>query len=186
MVIEADRYEGEATPLVTDALVTKVKGNFALLTEAAGGITLLEATKEHGETIEVTFQHHVLDVHYDRTHVTSTSDSVGLWVGISEDSATSNRFGGHVYLSTARIENAVYVRPCDAVSFVYYDSARLKVASDSVNVPGNCAPKLPLPPPTPIPTPMPERRIEIPEMKVEMLCRMMEKVEGSPCPTETP
>ena len=55
-------YMGADTPLVTDALVTKVKGNFALSTEADGGITLLEAVS--GGDIEVNFQFHVTD-NYD-------------------------------------------------------------------------------------------------------------------------
>ena len=57
--ISADAYDGAATPLVTDALVTKVKGNFALSTEEDGGITLLEAVD--GGNIEVSFQFHDAD-----------------------------------------------------------------------------------------------------------------------------
>ena len=110
-------YMGADTPLVTDALVTKVKGNFALSTEADGGITLLEAVS--GGDIEVDFQFHVTDK-YDgnlrdatvdgeasngpsgsqRAKVTSTSDPQGEWVTISENGgATTNMFSGMVSLS---------------------------------------------------------------------------------------
>ena len=51
---------GAATPLVTDVLATKVTGNFALSTEADGGITLLEAVDSGGD-IEVSFQFNVAD-----------------------------------------------------------------------------------------------------------------------------
>ena len=108
--------DGEATPLVTDALATKVTGNFALSVEADGGITLLEAVS--GGDIEVaSFQFNVTDS-YDgnlrdvadgkasdgptgsqRAKVTSTSDPQGEWVSITETSATSNMFGGMVSLS---------------------------------------------------------------------------------------
>ena len=113
----SDGYMGADTPLVTDALVTKVKGNFALSTEADGGITLLEAV--NGGNIEVTFQFHVADS-YDghlrdvsadgnasdapsgnqRARVTSTSDPQGEWVTISESGATTNMFSGMVSLSS--------------------------------------------------------------------------------------
>jgi hypothetical protein len=110
-------YEGANTPLVTDALVTKIKGNFALSTEADGGITLLEAVS--GGNIEVTFQFHVTDSYpghlrdvsadgnasdapsgSQRAKVTSTSDPQGEWVTITESDATSNMFSGMVRLSS--------------------------------------------------------------------------------------
>ncbi len=111
----SDGYMGADTPLVTDALTTQVTGNFALSTEAGGGITLLEAVS--GGDIEVSFQHHVTDS-YDgnlrdvadgkasdgptgsqRAKVTSTSDPQGEWVSITESTATSNMFSGMVSLS---------------------------------------------------------------------------------------
>ncbi len=108
-------YMGAATPLVTEALTTKVKGNFALSTDEDGGIILLEAVS--GGDIEVEFQFHVTDS-YDgnlrdvadgkasdgptgiqRAKVTSTSDPQGEWVTIDESSATSNLFSGMATLS---------------------------------------------------------------------------------------
>ena len=112
---KASGYMGAATPLVTDALTTQVTGNFALSTDAGGGITLLEAVS--GGDIEVSFQHNVTDS-YDgnlrgvadgkasdgltgsqRAKVTSTSDPQGEWATITETTATSNMFGGMVSLS---------------------------------------------------------------------------------------
>ena len=106
---EGSTYMGVATPLVTDALVTKVKGNFALSTEADGGIILLEAVDSGN--IEVDFQFHVTD-NYDgflrdsdvptgsqKAKVTSTSDPQGEWVTITESGATTNMFSGMVSLS---------------------------------------------------------------------------------------
>ena len=86
---------GAATPLVTDALVTKVTGNFALSTEEDGGITLLQAVD--GGNLEVKFSFHTADSYYgqqrdaadgeasdspgaQRVKVNSTSDPQGEWV----------------------------------------------------------------------------------------------------------
>ena len=110
-------YDGVATPLVTDALVTKVKGNFALSTDADGGVTLLEAVS--GGDIEIEFQFHVADEYVghlrdvsadgdasdaasgnQRAKVTSTSDPQGEWVTINESGATTNMFSGMVSLSS--------------------------------------------------------------------------------------
>ena len=107
--------DSETTPLVTDALATKVTGNFALSTDAGGGVTLLEAVS--GGNIVVEFQFDGIDS-YDgnlrdvadgkasdgptgsqRAKVTSTSDPQGEWVTITESTATSNMFDGMVTLS---------------------------------------------------------------------------------------
>ena len=115
VVIDNDAYTGADTPLVTDLLVTKVKGNFVLETEADGGITLLEA--ESGGDVEVTFQFHTADAYYgqqrdaadgaasdnpgaQRVKVNSTSDPQGEWVTIMETGATTNMYGGMVSLSS--------------------------------------------------------------------------------------
>ena len=60
----SDEYMGTSanTPLVTDALVTKVTGNFPFRLRQDGGITLLEAVSG-GPDIKVDFQFHVAD-HY--------------------------------------------------------------------------------------------------------------------------
>ena len=113
---EGSTYDGVNTPLVTDALVTRVTGNFALSTEADGGITLLEAV--NGGNIEVSFQFHVADQWAgnlrdavdgqasdgpsgsQRAKVTSTSDPQGEWATIMETGATTNMFSGMVSLSS--------------------------------------------------------------------------------------
>ena len=112
---EMSDYTGADTPLVTDVLATRVTGNFALSTEADGGITLLEAVD--GGDIEVSFQFHVADSYAgnlrdaadgeasdnpgsQRAKVTSTSDPQGEWVTIEESDATSNMFSGMVSLSS--------------------------------------------------------------------------------------
>ena len=113
---EGNTYTGADTPLVTEALVTKVTGNFALSTDAGGGITLLEAVS--GGDIEVSFQFHVADRYAghlrdavdgeasnapsgnQRAKVTSTSDPQGEWVTISESGATTNMFSGMVSLNS--------------------------------------------------------------------------------------
>lgn len=113
---EGSTYDGVNTPLVTDLLVTKVKGNFVLETEADGGITLLEA--ESAGDVEVEFSFHVADEYVgherdavdgqgsddpsgnQRAKVTSTSDPQGEWVTIRESGATTNLFDGMVSLSS--------------------------------------------------------------------------------------
>ena len=112
---EGSTYDGVNTPLVTDLLVTKVKGNFVLETEADGGITLLEA--ESAGDVEVTFQFHTADAYYgqqrdaadgaasenpgsQRVKVNSTSDPQGEWVTIMETGATTNLYSGMVSLSS--------------------------------------------------------------------------------------
>lgn len=110
-----EAYDGANTPLVTDALVTKVKGNFALSTEADGGITLLQAVD--GGDIEIDFSFHTADAYYGqqrdaadgeasdssasgRVKVSSTSDPQGEWVTIMESGATTNMYSGMVSLSS--------------------------------------------------------------------------------------
>ena len=113
--IDNDSYMGADTPLVTDALVTKVTGNFALSTEADGGITLLQAVD--GGDIEIDFSFHTADSYYGqqrdaadglasdspatgRVRVNSTSDPQGEWVTIMESGATTNLYSGMVSLSS--------------------------------------------------------------------------------------
>ena len=113
--IDNENYMGADTPLVTDALVTKVTGNFALSTEQDGGITLLQAVD--GGNIEVTFSFHTADAYYgqqrdaadgqtsdspgsERVKVTSTSDPQGEWVTIMESGATTDMYAGMVSLSS--------------------------------------------------------------------------------------
>ena len=108
-------YIGEATPLVTEGLPTKVNGSIFVTTEAGGGISLLEAVS--GD-VEVIFQFHIADSYpgnlrdaadgeavdgltgTQRVRVISTSDSQGEWVSIAEDDATSDMYSGMVKLSS--------------------------------------------------------------------------------------
>ena len=152
---EGSTYDGENTPLVTDLLVTKVKGNFVLETEENGGITLLEA--ESGGDVEVTFQFHVADEYVgqmgdepsgnQRARVNSTSDPQGEWVTITETGATTRLFNGMVSLSGDAassgaagvdaddnyVDGGVWVQNGDAVTVTYMDGSNV-IATDTVTV----------------------------------------------------
>ncbi len=152
---EGSTYMGADTPLVTDALVTKVTGNFALSTEADGGITLLQAVD--GGDIEVSFSFHVTDSYVgqegdepsgnQRVKVKSTSDPQGEWVTIMESDATSNMYSGMVSLSAdassagsagspggVYTDGGVWVQDSDTVTVEYYDGGGAVVSTDTVTV----------------------------------------------------
>ena len=149
-------YMGADTPLVTEVLTTKVTGNFALSTEADGGITLLEAV--NGGDIEVSFSFHVADEYVgqmgdepsgnQRAKVKSTSDPQGEWVTITETGATTRMFSGMVSLSgdaassgAAGVDadgnyadGGVWVQNGDTLTVEYSDSSRAVISSDTVTV----------------------------------------------------
>ncbi len=152
---EAPGYAGVDTPLVTELLVTKVKGNFVLETEADGGITLLEA--ESAGDVEVTFQFHVADEYVgqmgdepsgnQRARVSSISDPQGEWVTITETGATTRLFDGMISLSGDAassgaagvdadgnyVDGGVWVQNGDTVTVSYMDGSNV-IATDTVTV----------------------------------------------------
>ena len=153
--IDAPGYMGADTPLVTEVLTTRVTGNFALSTEADGGITLLEAVD--GGDIEVAFSFHVADQYVgqmgdepsgnQRARVNSTSDPQGEWVTITETGATTRLFDGMVSLSGDAassgaagvdadgnyVDGGVWVQNGDTVTVSYMDGGSV-VATDTVTV----------------------------------------------------
>ena len=155
MFEEGSTYDGVNTPLVTDALITKVTGNFALSTEEDGGITLLQAVD--GGDIEVSFSYHVVDSYVgqegdepsgnQRVRVKSTSDPQGEWVTIAESDATSNMYSGMVSLSAdassagsagspggVYTDGGVWVQDSDTVTVDYHDGSGAVISSDTVTV----------------------------------------------------
>jgi translation initiation factor IF-1 len=130
----------------------------------AGTVTVISGISA---TTTVTFRYgHVVDV-WDgqqtatrRARVTSTSDSAGEWITISEvntvaDStpdSTSKLFRGQVVLSSnaatqGTSQDGVWIRTGDIVTVSYVNANGDVIDLDTVVVPG------PTPTPTPIPTP---------------------------------
>jgi hypothetical protein len=157
-----DRVNPGATPWVTDALpIVRVGGNRVsafTVNEDTGVVTLNDQT---AETVSITFSYHTQDVYGDgvseaepggetsqttgRARVTSTSDSGGELVEISEAMAvgrsnaspTSKVFHGSVVLSSDASkagsgDGEVWIEDGDTVTVDYLDEDGELIDSDTV------------------------------------------------------